>query len=470
MSRWKEVDKMSLLAAYILPHPPLIIPGVGKGKEKGIQKTIDAYHQIAQEIGKLQPETIIVVSPHSVSYQDYIHISSGKSGVGSFQDFGDAQTQLSVAYDEALIARIEARAIEQGLAAGTLGEKNRSLDHGTLVPLYFIEKYAQKYQVIRISISGLSPIEHYRFGKCLQKAITDLSRRVVLVASGDLSHRLTEDGPYSFAEEGPIFDRKLVQAIEKADFLQFLQFEESFCEAAGECGLRSFIMMAGALDGVSVASELLSYEGPFGVGYAVATFYPKSAAEARNFDQIYEAIQQEAVNEKRRQEDVYVKLARLSLESYILKGEALEKPRELPAELTTQSAGVFVSLKKQGRLRGCIGTIKPAEASIAEEIIRNAIHAGSLDSRFEPVTEDELEQLTYSVDVLGEPESIASIEELDVIRYGAIVSKGRRRGLLLPNLDGVTTPSQQVEIALQKAGIAPEADFQLERFEVVRHT
>jgi AmmeMemoRadiSam system protein A len=126
-------------------------------------------------------------------------------------------------------------------------------------------------------------------------------------------------------------------------------------------------------------------------------------------------------------------------------------------------------LHKNGRLRGCIGTIAPTKANVALEIIQNAVSAGLQDSRFEPVNISELPLLTYKVDVLSEPETIAGPEELDVKRYGVIVSSGNRRGLLLPNLDGVDTVDEQVSIARKKGGIPDNAPVNLERFEVIRH-
>ena len=137
--------------------------------------------------------------------------------------------------------------------------------------------------------------------------------------------------------------------------------------------------------------------------------------------------------------------------------------------MCSQAAGVFVSLKKDGQLRGCIGTIEPETVCVADEIIENAISAGTHDPRFHSVAEEELGQLLYSVDVLGKPERVASVAELDAKRYGVIVSKGWKRGLLLPNLDGVNTPEQQISIALKKAGIHPSEEYTIERFEVTRH-
>ena len=132
-------------------------------------------------------------------------------------------------------------------------------------------------------------------------------------------------------------------------------------------------------------------------------------------------------------------------------------------------AGAFVSIHKEGRLRGCIGTILPTEDSLAEEIIQNAISASTRDPRFDPIRPEELPLLEISVDVLGTPEDIDSPEELDVKRYGVIVSCGSRRGLLLPDLPGVDTVEQQLSIARKKGGIGPKEKVRLQRFEVIRH-
>ena len=163
-----------------------------------------------------------------------------------------------------------------------------------------------------------------------------------------------------------------------------------------------------------------------------------------------------------------MRLARLSLETYVAAGREAELPENLSGELLSTRAGAFVSIKKDGQLRGCIGTIEPTQDSLAREIVQNAISAAH-DPRFDPVTPEELSDLTYSVDVLGRAEPIASERELDVKRYGVIVKEGARRGLLLPDLAGVDTPREQIEIARQKAGIAPGARVSLFRFEVVRH-
>jgi AmmeMemoRadiSam system protein A len=218
-----------------------------------------------------------------------------------------------------------------------------------------------------------------------------------------------------------------------------------------------------------VETRLLSYEGPLGVGYAVASVQTGAADASRDILAQYEKAVLGAAKEAQESEDAYRALARQSLEHTIITGGKLPLPADLPAELVDERAGVFVTLYKQGRLRGCIGTIAPTTACVATEIIGNAVSSGLNDHRFDPVTKQELPYLTYKVDVLKAPERIAGPEELDVKRYGVIVTSGGRRGLLLPNLDGIDTVEEQIAIARQKGGISASAEVTLERFEVVRH-
>lgn len=460
---------MPLVGAFIVPHPPLIVHEIGKGQEKQILTTIKAYRAIAKKIKDLDPDTIVLSTPHSILYSNYFHISPGWGAEGSFRDFGAPEIQFDIEYDQEFVSRLSDLAKSQGIPAGIMGEKKKGLDHGTMVPLYFILKELSEFKLVRVSLSGLSFLTHYRFGKCITKIADQTDQRIIFVASGDLSHKLKEDGPYGLSPEGPIFDKLVTEAMAKADFLQFLTLEEGFSEAAAECGLRSFLIMAGCLDSKIVRSELLSYEGPFGVGYAVASFEPIGIDLSRNFDQLFEGMETSRFISIRTNEDPFVKLARMSLEYYLKNGKILSCPDKLPKEMTQSKAGVFVSIKKEGSLRGCIGTTQYTTRSVANEIIQNAVSAGLQDPRFEPVHESELPHLIYSVDVLSKSEHISSIKELDVKKYGVIVRFKGKSGLLLPNLEGIDKPKQQVTIALKKAGISEDEPYEMERFEVIRH-
>lgn len=461
---------MPMLGAILTPHPPVLMSEVGRGKELEIEATDRAMGAAAAEVARWEPDVLIVSSPHTILYGDYFNISPGSSGVGSMAAFGAPQVRIEAQYDAQLRDEIVRRAQAAGLEAGTLGERDPQLDHGVLIPLSFLRRAGVVCPIVRMGLSGFSALAHYRLGRCVAEAVRALGRRAVFVASGDLSHKLRPDGPYGFAPEGPVFEKAVTEAMASGDFLQFLTMDPSLCERAAECGLRSFQMMAGALDGLTVAARLLSHEGPFGVGYAVALFRVTGRNEARCFAEACEQAQRARLKERRDREDAWVRLARLSLETYVRTGQRLGSlPDDLPEELTGQAAGAFVSLHTGGRLRGCIGTTVPTAENVAWEIVQNAVSAGTRDPRFPAVRADELEDLEYSVDVLGRAEPVDSPDQLDPKRYGVIVGYGNRCGLLLPDLDGVDTVEQQIDIARKKGGIRETDPYTLQRFKVVRH-
>ena len=458
-----------ILAGFMVPHPPLIIPEIGKGEEETIRETINAYERAAEEIAALTPETIIITSPHSVMYGDYFHVSPGKGAKGSFRRFGAGKVRFEEDYDTLLRDRICTLADSAGFPAGTLGERDADLDHGTMVPLWFIRRKYLGGRIVRIGLSGLPLSDHYRLGQLIARAAEDTGRRAVFVASGDLSHKLQPYGPYGFAPEGPAYDQRIMDVCSRAAFGELFDFDETFCDRAAECGHRSFVIMAGAFDGVRVKAEAFSHQDVTGVGYGICSFYPEGPDEGRHFLQAYEARIEKEMREKAEKSDAFVKLARASVESWVRDRRVLSLPADLPAELRARRAGAFVSIHKNAQLRGCIGTISAAEDCLGQEIIQNAVSASSRDPRFSPITPDELRYLEISVDVLGDAEPVDSPDKLDVKRYGVIVTRGRKRGLLLPDLDGVDTVEEQIRIAKKKAGIREDEDCSLERFEVVRH-
>ena len=463
---------MGIKAAYMVPHPPLIVPAVGRGGEKDIIETTRAYERVAEHIAKIAPDTIIITSPHSVMYADYFHISPGTGSAGDFARFGAPQVSFDVDYDTEFVKRLEVLLKQNKFPAGTQGERERELDHGTMVPLYFIRKHYKEGKIIRIGLSGLPLADHYKLGMFIKQVAEELGRNAVFVASGDLSHKLQDYGPYGFDPAGPVYDKRIMEAASKADFGGMLEFDEDFLDKAAECGHRSFVIMAGAFDGLDVKPEVLSHQDVTGVGYGIAIFEPGEKNESRCF------LKAMADRIKATESTPYVKLARATIEQFVKTGKRLKFPSELPAglaealpvEATKDRAGAFVSVHKNGMLRGCIGTIGPVQDSIAEEIISNAISAVSRDPRFERVREDELELLEINVDILGKPENnIDGPDQLDVKRYGVIVSCGARKGLLLPDLEGVDTVEEQIDIARRKGGISPDDDYRLQRFEVVRY-
>ena len=461
---------MSVVAAIMVPHPPIILPEVGRGEEKKIAASEQAYQKAAALAAEFKPDTIVLSSPHAVMYADYFHISPGKSAQGDMGRFRAPQLRFRVSYDEAFTAELARLADEEGFPAGTLGERSAELDHGTMIPLYYIDKYWTDYRLVRVGLSGLPLADHYRLGQLIARTAEKLGRRMLFIGSGDLSHKLLAEGPYGFAPEGPAYDERIMDVMGRAAFDELLDFDENFCDKAAECGHRSFCILAGALDGKSVETEKLCHEGSFGVGYGICTYRVTGEDPGRRLLEKREERRRNALEAQRQKEDPWVRLARAEVEAWVLGRRRIELPADLPEEMLSRRAGVFVSLHKEGRLRGCIGTIAPTRDNIAREIIENAISAATRDPRFPPVRKDELDALEISVDVLSPAEEISSKAELDVRRYGVIVSKGMKRGLLLPNLDGVDSVDEQVSIALRKAGLSErEKNYRLERFEVLRH-
>lgn len=459
---------MSILASFIVPHPPLIIPNIGKGSEKQVSKTISAYKEIAKQIATLNPETIIISSPHAPMYSDCFYISNSQTLTGNLANFGAKEISFAEEVDTKLVDEISSLA--QKYHFPTSKEiPSVPLDHGTMIPLYFIREELPKCLIIVIGLSTLPLITNYQMGTIIKEAVNNLNRNVVYIASGDLSHKLQEYGPYGFTKEGLEYDKRIMDICRTSNFYELLTFKSSFLEKAAECGHRSFTIMAGCFDGQEIESNVLSHEDITGVGYGVCSFYPKETNSNRQFLKKY--LQEESLRlEKiKKTSDSYVNLAFESLKYYFDTKQKMSIPPNLPEEMLTNKAGVFVSLYKFDTLRGCIGTILPTTNTIAEEIINNSLSAALNDYRFPPLTKEELKWLNISVYILKEPEPISSLDMLDVHKYGIIVTHGLKRGVLLPDLDGVDTIKKQIAIAKEKASIKPNEDCKIERFEVIKH-
>jgi len=465
----------NLLLNAIFPHPPIIIPEIGKSNLAVAEKTYQGAKKLAEEVVTAQPETLVLITPHGPTFQDALILWEMEQLEGDLTAFGAPQIKISLANDLVLLDRIVAAASEMNIPAVKFGTElakgyglDPSLDHGCLVPLYYLQQAGFQGRIVVISIGLLPFPELYAFGKAVQKAINIVGRRTAVLTSGDLSHCLTPDAPAGFHPEAKILDEKIVEAVKNGRVEDLIYLDRTLIEKGGECALRPIIIGLGTMDGWETINQIISYEGPFGVGYMNALIKPHVQREERNLVNKFFARRGQEIEEKRKKESPLVRLARQTVESYAKEKRLPKLELDLPAELSSQG-GAFVSIKKHGQLRGCIGTTAATRPTLKEEIIHNALKAAFKDPRFEPVAVEELEDLVYSVDVLGEPEAVCSISELDPKRYGVIVRKGRCSGLLLPDLEGIDTVEEQVRIAKQKAGISPQEETSLFRFEVKRH-
>lgn len=456
----------NLRAAYITPHPPIIIPEIGRGEEKKIAPTSKALKTISKEVKQIEPETIIIITPHAKMHRGAVTINTAPVIEGTMAQFGRPDLRFSAKNDERIVKEIIKKCKKTGFPCAAI---DMNLDHGSFVPLYFISSEFSNFSLVHINYGIMLSAMLEEFGSILSDIIEEKKCKSVFIASGDLSHRLLSTGPYGFAPEGPKFDKEFVRIIEKGSISEFTDIPPLLTERAGECGLNSFLILSGLLSCYKHSQELLSYEGPFGVGYGVARFKVKSIRqpEDEDLEVVFKEKKKKFILPDSQTKDPYINLARRSI-IYYLKHNKFLKPKNTEG-IQSGKAGVFVCLKKKGVLRGCIGTILPTKSRISEEIIKNAVSAALNDPRFPPVDLSEMDEIVCSVDILAEPEEIKSISDLDVKRFGVIVSSGSRTGLLLPNLEGIDSVGMQVAIALQKGGISPEEPYRMYRFEVIRH-
>ncbi|HEX6189240.1 MAG TPA: AmmeMemoRadiSam system protein A [Pyrinomonadaceae bacterium] len=487
----------SLVFAGIAPHPPIMVPEVGGESCVEVQSSISAMAELTQRVIESGAETVVLISPHAPLEAVAFVAYDGPRLYGDFSTFRAPETTVEAALDAELLSEITRAAEQHNLI--TLRILDTDLDHGTTVPLYFLQRNGWNGKVVALGYSFLSDEEHLRFGNCIRQAIATLRRPVAFIASGDLSHRLKPGAPAGFNPEAHRFDEAVVEAIRSGHPHRIATIGQDVRRRAGECGYRSMLVALGVVEDAKPSCEVLSYEGPFGVGYLVAQLMSgyagvapadptgpsaqrtvESSPALQHWDQSPTDLSEPAQRATDYQhqpesaaEDLRTipALARRTIETFITTGEVITPPANAGGSDLSFCAGCFVSIKtRAGDLRGCIGTIDPVKDSLAEEIIANALGAATRDPRFPPVRADELPNLKYSVDVLSAPEP-CTIADLDPKTYGVIVEdESGRRGLLLPNLEGIKTATEQVEIASRKAGIAPGSPVKLSRFRADRYS
>lgn len=449
----------------IAPHPPIMVPEVGGRRAEVTAASAESMYAVSRALREFDPDTIVLMSPHAPVVRDAFAIDRSDRYTGDLGTFSAPEVRLTPPGDPALAAAITAEAESDGIPvisrAAVSSLQAGLLDHGTIVPMSFLDREGH-YRLVVLSLSFLPLAEHRRFGAAVRRAVDLVGRRVAFIASGDCSHRLTPDAPAGFSPRAAEFDAELVRALGEGDYSALEGIEPSLVQAAGECGLRSFVTLGGFLGTQpDVQTRVLSYEGPWGVGYLTGL-----AASADILDRVLTPQVGRKGGMPGEDESPPVALARRTIEEYVRDGRMIDPPN---AEgMFAERHGAFVSLHLGGQLRGCIGTILPTQPTLAEEIIHNAVQAATSDPRFPPLSATELDRLDISVDVLQAPEP-ATLEDLDPSAYGVVVSCGWRRGLLLPDLEGVDTAADQVDIACRKAGIGPHETIELERFCVDRY-
>jgi len=461
---------MPVVIGCLMPHPPIIVPEIARDNLDRVSSTVRAMESLSEEIARANPETLVFISPHSAGFADSIAVKTDPVLTGSFANFGAGNITFSVRNDLRFIDELLAAANSYGLSMTMVGSnyiklfQSDELDHGIMVPLYYLRKYLD-IPIVSVSISYGGFDEHYSLGVAVQKAAESIDRRVAFIASGDLSHRLIPGAPAGYDPRAVDFDAKIDEIFDTGYFDELAELDPALVQAAGECALRSIYALAGAFNGLEIRTKIHAYEAPFGVGYMVSAVYPGEPSAERDLF----TVEVEDLPPIEPTPSWPVKLAMYSLEQHLREQRIPPPPAGTPPELLEKQAGTFVCIKVNGDLRGCIGTIQPTQGNVAEEIIANAVQAATADPRFPPISIDELPGLQYTVDILEEPEKIESIAQLDHKVYGVIVRRGYKTGLLLPNIEGVDSVEEQLAIAKRKAGIPIHEDAELYRFRVTRY-
>lgn len=455
-----------IAVGVIAPHPPIMVDAVGGERATVTRTSLETLARIGHLLDAHRPDALVLMSPHAPHAYDAFLIDDSGALKGDLGRFGASSYTRHQPGDPVLARAIIETALDSGVPAisrtALPGADAGDLDHGALVPLDLLGSPAGIPLVI-ISQSGLSLEHHRRLGGIVARVGRDQHKRVVFIASGDCSHRLTPDAPAGYTLRGAEFDALLVEIVRSGVLEGFLHIDPDLAEAAGECGLRSFAALAGFMGSEPVDVPETSYEGPWGVGYLSALVRTTSAASDGP-----EPPRGRLGGTAGSPESPIVTLARETIDTYV-RTRRIPEPQPLEAPGLPERAGAFVSLHLGGELRGCIGTIAPTRRSLTEEIVDNAIKASTQDPRFPEVRRSELPELEIKVDVLHEPEPCTR-DDLDPSVYGVIVSSGHRRGLLLPDLEGVDDVDTQIAIATRKAGISPAEPVSLMRFKVDRYT
>lgn len=260
---------MSLVFSAIVPHPPILIPEIGKENIQHLESTLKAYEKLKIKLEKINPETIIIISPHSDIQENVFTINSYPQFIGDFEDFGNFSVKKTWKGAVGLIGKLS-EALETKNNLSLISKEG--LDHGASVPLFQLTENLPNVKVIPLSFSELSKQEHFEFGKLLKKEIINCKQKIAVIASGDLSHRLSRNAPAGYSSKGKKFDKKIIEFLLKNNLKQILDMDEKLINEAGECGFRSILILLGIMHNVKHIPKLLSYEFPFGVGYMVMDF------------------------------------------------------------------------------------------------------------------------------------------------------------------------------------------------------
>jgi len=455
-TRLSQACEPGVVCAVLMPHAPILVPEVGGKREDAAAASREAMRTAAKYVLDHRPQTVVVISPHSPRQEVAFGLWMDDLLQGSFSQFNAPQVNLSLPLDRSFAEAIAAEAQTRNLETWAIHQ--RALDHGALVPLWFLAEAGWSGATVILSLNHPDNDGLTALGEAIAAAAKTLPRRVAFIASGDMSHRLTANAPCGFHPRAHQFDETFIQLVRAGEFRQLARIASELRELAAEDAVDTTLVAGAAVNWHTSGHRVLNYEGPFGVGYGVAILFAENLASTE--------IEKARANQKEHAGAILPDLARRSV-SEALHGSTARPPAPT-GDYLPPPRGVFVTIRhRDGSLRGCVGTVTPVRDNLLEETWRNARAAAFRDNRFAPVTAGEMPYLRFEVSVLHPPEAVVSEAELDPRHFGVIVTAGDgRHGLLLPGIAEIRTAEQQVLCARKKGWIGPDEPVALQRFEV----
>lgn len=259
---------MAIEFAAITPHAPILIPAIGKDNTKQLYLTNDAFFKLSEKLSLINPDTILIISPHGLLQNNAFTLNLNPSYAANFEDFGDFSTKKTWPGNVGLSYQIR-EALETSAPLQLISECN--LDHGSSVPLFMLTEKIQP-KIIPLNYSGLNNSAHFEFGQQLGKILQARKRKIAIIASGDLSHRLTKNAPAGYSAKGKKFDKRLIECLRTKEYNKILEIDEELIITAGECGLKSILILLGMINKINHQPKQLAYEFPFGIGYLTMDF------------------------------------------------------------------------------------------------------------------------------------------------------------------------------------------------------
>jgi AmmeMemoRadiSam system protein A len=444
-----------VVCAVLMPHAPVLVPGVGDSKSDAIANSCRAMRSAAKCLLSQHPESVVLISPHSPRKPHAFGFWADDLLQGSFAQFDAPQAEVSLPLDQPMAQAVAAEMHARHLQTWAI--RQTPLDHGALVPLWFLAEAGWAGPTVVLGLNYPGDGELRTLGEAIAAASQALPRRLAVVASGDLSHRLTANAPCGYHPQAHQFDETFVGLVRAGDYRYIEKIAPELRELAAEDAVDSTVIAASAVNWQTRGHQVLNYEGPFGVGYGVAVLFADLSHASEAACAGLKAEPSEG--------NVLPGVARRAVES-ALRGSY--EPAPAPTdEYLGAARGVFVTIRySDGKLRGCIGSSEPACPNIVAETWRSARLAALEDHRFPPVTAEELDGLRFEVQVLHSRAKVSTLSELNPQRYGLIISTNDGRGsLLLPGIEEIRTPEQQLSCARKKAGIKPNEPLTMELFQ-----